>query len=205
MSEILNLQQNYTYTFLERKPMMESKKLLRVYVEIQSPAGKKEKLHLISKFPNCAASNKSQSGQYTENVLGLSKAFIPVVPFVYIVSDSEVLIPDLTWDGGVILDKHAVNLSPRNVTRQTGKLIREFDMAKALLKLAEIVTNADMYGIKLPFDDPLSLYITPDLNIKHLVLDVDRTDLNNPDPVANAIAYRTISQMLQYKQKEFSR
>ena len=132
-------------------------------------------------------------------IIGLAAAGIPVVPYVHLVSDKQVLIPDLITNGGIILSKHSSFLSPKRVNRVDLKLIRGFNISEAIYKLAQIVTLADMNNIGLPFDDPLAIYIDPNLIIQPLVLDVDWTSLkgNFSDVQGNRIAFQIISHFLQ--------
>ena len=166
---------------------------------------------MISKFPNCKNpepewGKSSQSSLYAEKIIGLAAAGIPVVPYVHLVSDKQVLIPDLITNGGIILSKHSSFLSPKRVNRVDLKLIRGFNISEAIYKLAQIVTLADMNNIGLPFDDPLAIYIDPNLIIQPLVLDVDWTSLkgNFSDVQGNRIAFQIISHFLQGIKKDFA-
>lgn len=208
MPEILSYQADYRFKILERKPISQSKKLSRVYVEIEKPMGKTYKSHLMSKFPACnprPGPDSSQSNEYCQKIVNLAEAGIPVVPFVCVVSDKEVLIPDLTRDGGIILDKHSSNLKPNNVDKEVRRLIEGFDIVDAMSQLIEIVTLADMNSIELPFDDPLAVYISPNLKPQALVLDVDWALFNNSfDSVqANRIAIQTTSYNIMQIKEEF--
>ena len=210
MAEILSTTQGYQYRILERERFNDSKKLSRVLVEISHP--KKQAIitsRLVSKFPNCyprPGLGESQTDLYCEKITGLASAGIPVVPRVYVVSDTEVLLPDLTLDGGIILDKHANDLSPDIVNDEITQLVRGFALLDAIMQLSQIVDLANMHDIGLPFDDPLALYIGPDSEIQALVLDVDPTNLKGTDDdvTKNRVTSLIFFGLLKHLKERFS-
>lgn len=118
-------------------------------------------------------------GEYCFIWEALARNGIPVVPTLRRVSDTEVMMTDLSATGGCLYDKHsALDLAyQQRRVQPTDAIFKQLDLKKVRQSAQGIIDNATALRITLPEDDPLNLVVYPDTNWRLVVLDIGLTKL----------------------------
>lgn len=107
----------------------------------------------------------------------LKSAGIPTIPTVRKISPSEVVMTDMTLDGGAFFGKSDLWESKvrkeRGKAREIDRRFVEIDLKEIEAQGNEIAQQATDHDIALPYDDPFDLLVHPDGTWQLVVLDID--------------------------------
>lgn len=125
------------------------------------------------------------SKEYVDKWARLKRARIPVISDLVAISDTEVLMPDLTADGSGLYSKHTEDaLRLGLMTTRTLPYFYRLELDKVVERASFIGADASLLGIKLPFDDPITLRINRSGSWDFIVLDYSLIKFDNPESEA---------------------
>lgn len=111
------------------------------------------------------------SAWYYQNWLYLKEVGMPTVPELYLLSDEEVLMPDLSADGSKIYGSHMVFERTRKPDL-IDRIFLDIPEEETECEAKKLAIQATNNGVWLPYNDPLELIVHPDRARELLVLDL---------------------------------
>ncbi len=135
-----------------------------------------ETRRMVSKFPSwyirplfIAGGGKAE--EYYNTWRRLNRENFPVTPEMYMASHQQVVMPDVTEQGGVFYDKQYANTN--GVTKPTDDIFLQLNRGTVQDAACAILDKATGLRLALNADDPLSLLVNPDGTFKLYTLDLN--------------------------------
>lgn len=162
-----------------------------VFVEGLVRGRKHKRVHMVEKEPFlyaansiCIVSDENNAERYAGIWLKLKQEDFPVVSTLRIISDSKIMMTDITRNGGGIYGKYeALQIDESGYEPQVTDDQFQFLNIDAVMREAALIEQqANNRDICLPIDDPFALLVRQDGSYKVMMLDIGTTLFNMKNP-----------------------
>ncbi len=185
----------FTDSNINRLDDLSSEPKERIKATITLPGSEREKIiSLIRKTPRNFAESSELYDHKISNVENYLKIWeklkevkIPTIPNVYKISDTEVVMTDLTANGSGVYDKdfRCKCASGYDAIKSIDKKFLEIDLNDIREKTERIAETANNNNIALPEDGAFNLIVHPNGSWKIIVLDIGETQVGDVNPEYN--------------------